>query len=112
MRKDSKFWILLGLSIGLGLLIAWIDSRPTWDDTGVTAAMILVVAAIIGYIYPKQPVIWALTVSAWIPMWGIIHTNNYTSLLALLFGFVGAFLGYFISKKNDNHTGDNYGAKS
>jgi hypothetical protein len=28
----------------LGIAIAWVDSRPTWDDTGVTAGVLLLVA--------------------------------------------------------------------
>jgi hypothetical protein len=29
-----------------GLAIAWVDTRPTWDDTGVTAGALLLAAAL------------------------------------------------------------------
>jgi hypothetical protein len=32
-----KFWALLGIALLLGFLITWVDSRPTWDDAGITA---------------------------------------------------------------------------
>jgi hypothetical protein len=32
---------LLPLALGFGLLIAYVDSRPNWDDTGVTALALL-----------------------------------------------------------------------
>ena len=41
--------MLVALAIGLG--IAWMDTRPTWDDTGVTAGAILIgsaLAALVG----------------------------------------------------------------
>jgi formate hydrogenlyase subunit 3/multisubunit Na+/H+ antiporter MnhD subunit len=99
MKKDIKFWALLACSISLGILIAWIDSRPNWDDTGVTAAMILVVTVVVSYFFPQRPFIWALAVSIWIPLLGIISSSNYGSLMALLFGFVGAYLGWYSYKK-------------
>lgn len=100
MIKDKKFWLFLGFSTVIGLLIYWIDSRPTWDDTGVTAAMVLIASGVISYVYPKRPFIWAIAVSIWIPLFGIISTSNYGSLMALIFGFIGAYLGFYISKKN------------
>src|SRR5512139_351729 len=33
-RTDVMQKILLALAILMGLLIAYVDSRPTWDDTG------------------------------------------------------------------------------
>lgn len=38
---------LLGatFSLGAGLAIAWIDTRPGWDDTGVTAGLLMMAAA-------------------------------------------------------------------
>ena len=34
--------VLLPIAIGLGLLIAYVDSRPNWDDTGLTALALFV----------------------------------------------------------------------
>jgi hypothetical protein len=30
------------------IAIAWVDTRPTWDDTGVTAGVLLMVSAVGG----------------------------------------------------------------
>jgi hypothetical protein len=100
MITDKKFWLFLFFSNAIGLLICWIDSRPTWDDTGVTAAMILIASGAISYVYPKRPFIWAIAVSIWIPIFGIVCNSNYGTLMALVFGFIGAHLGFYISKKN------------
>jgi uncharacterized membrane protein YjjB (DUF3815 family) len=93
-----KFWILLILSAILGSLIAWIDTRPTWDDTGITAATIIIVTVILGTVMPRRAWIWALAVGIWIPVFNIILNNNYGSLLALIAAFIGSYAGVFIRK--------------
>lgn len=44
MSRASLVGRILGgvLAIGLGCAIAWMDTRPGWDDTGVTAGSLLV----------------------------------------------------------------------
>lgn len=93
MKIDRKFIFFLLLSILAGLLIAWIDFRPGWDDTGITAGMIVLTAALFGYLHPAKPWIWALTVSGWIPLHAIILNSDFKMLLVTLFGFAGAYLG-------------------
>ncbi len=40
MRR-TMFWVLLAAAVAVGLLIAWVDSRPNWDDTGILVGAIL-----------------------------------------------------------------------
>ena len=93
-----KFWILLVSAIIFGLLIAWVDTRPTWDDTGITAATIIIVTAILGAVMTKRVWIWALAVGIWIPVFNIVLNNNYGSILALIVAFIGSHAGVFIRK--------------
>ena len=88
-----KFIFFLLLSILAGLLITWIDSRPGWDDTGITAGTIVLAAALFGYLHPAKPWIWALTISGWIPLHAILLKGDFKMLLVTLFGFAGAYLG-------------------
>jgi hypothetical protein len=46
----------------IGLLIAYGDSRPGWDDTGVTAAALLVSGSILGFAAPRRPWLWGTAV--------------------------------------------------
>jgi hypothetical protein len=85
--------ILLVVAFALGILVTYVDSRPNWDDTGVTAAAILLICGILGAAGPRQPWLWALAVGLWIPILGIVRTQNYGSLLALAVAFVGAYAG-------------------
>jgi hypothetical protein len=90
--------ILLLIALALGLLIAYVDSRPNWDDAGVIAMTLFLGCGALGAVGPKRPWLWALAVGLWVPAWGIAHANNYGSLLALLFAFAGAYAGMGIRK--------------
>jgi hypothetical protein len=89
---NRSFWILLIVALAFGAAITWIDTRPTWDDTGITAAMILVSTATLGFANPPRAWLYALAVSVWIPAFGLVH-GNHTALIALGVGFIGAYAG-------------------
>ena len=93
MRTNLKLITLLVLSIATGLLLAYIDSRPGWDDTGIMAGMIVLSSALFGFLYPSKPWIWALAISGWIPLHAILVTGDVKMLLVTLFGFAGSYLG-------------------
>jgi len=89
---------LFAVAIALGLLIGYVDSRPTWDDTGVTAGVVLITTAILGALAPQRPWVWALSVGLWIPIFGIVGSSNYGSLIALAIAFVGAYSGMLVRR--------------
>jgi hypothetical protein len=92
-REPAMFKILLPVAVCLGLLIAYVDSRPKWDDTGITAGAILVTSGVFGLLAPSRPWLWALAVGAWIPLYAIASTRNFSSLLVFIFAFAGAYAG-------------------
>ena len=98
MKSSTKFLLMLVLSVSCGLLIAWNDNRPGWDDTGITAGLIVLTAALFGFLHAERPWVWALTVSGWIPLYSIATTGDFKMLLVTLFGFAGSYLGSAIKK--------------
>jgi hypothetical protein len=86
--------ILLAVAIIAGLFFAYLDSRPTWDDTGILAGAILLTCGLIALIGIQRPWLLAMAVGAWIPLRGILVTHNYGSILALIIAFVGAYAGW------------------
>jgi len=86
------------LSVIFGISIAWIDSRPTWDDTAITVFMVLITAFACGFIASRKPWLIALLVSIWIPLAGIILTQNAGGILALVPAFAGAYAGYWFKQ--------------
>ena len=81
------------IAIAAGLAIAYIDSRPTWDDTGITAFGVLLASGALAFVSPRRPWLWALAIGIWIPLAGIFISHNFGSLIALVFAFAGAYAG-------------------
>jgi hypothetical protein len=90
--------ILLAVAALSGLFITYVDSRPTWDDTGITAGVILLLCGLIALIGFQRPWLLALVVGAWIPLYGILVTHNYASFLALIIAFAGAYAGWGVRR--------------
>jgi hypothetical protein len=92
----QRIALLAGLTIGI--TIGYIDSRPSWDDTGVTAVAVLASSLVLGALAPQRPWATALVVGAWIPLFGILTRANYGSLLALAFALAGAYAGMLLRR--------------
>jgi hypothetical protein len=90
--------VALVLSIGAGLAIAGLDSRPGWDDTGITAGLLVVAAFASAAISGRRPWLWALLVGGWIPLIEIAGSGQASALLALLFAAGGALAGYSLAR--------------
>ena len=92
---------LLVAAIVLGLAIAYVDARPGWDDTGISAGAMTLAAGTLGLMGPRKPWAWALGVGIWIPAWAIAHTpslHTLPMLLVLAFPFMGAYLGRLVRR--------------
>lgn len=50
LRRPSR--TLIGAAVALlgGLALAWLDTRPNWDDTGISVGLLLIGAAVAGQI--------------------------------------------------------------
>jgi hypothetical protein len=88
--------IALALAALSGLFITYVDSRPTWDDTGITAGVILLVCGALALFGYRRPWLLALAVGGWIPLYGLFVTHNYGSVLALIVAFAGAYAGWLL----------------
>jgi hypothetical protein len=92
--------LLLCAAVVVGLSIAYVDSRPGWDATGITAFSMLIVAAILGFIGPRKPWLWGLGVGIWIPLHAFLtkpSTASAAMVIVLLFPFAGAYAGMGLS---------------
>lgn len=95
----SSFWLILIIAVLFGLLMAWIDTRPNWDDTGVEIFLILVGTGVLGFLAKQKPWLIALATGISIPLYGIIIHQSFGGIIALVPAFVGAYTGYLIRKK-------------
>ena len=90
--------LLLIVACGVGLMIAYIDSRPNWDDTAVTVFALCLFSALFAALEPRRPWLWALAVAGWNPLFGLARRGDPTLLVVLLFGLVGAYIGRLASR--------------
>jgi uncharacterized membrane protein len=86
------------VAVVFGTCIAYVDSRPTWDDAGVTA-LALVIAA--GLISAGRP-------SRWLPIGAIVglpvvasnvaRFGRWDSVIAVAFALIGAAVGFAVGR--------------
>ncbi|MBE0642796.1 MAG: hypothetical protein IH600_01825 [Bacteroidetes bacterium] len=97
MRK-MKLWILFLLANAVGLTAAWVDSQPKWDDTGVMAMGVFLLAGIFGAAHPRLAWLWALGIGLWIPLNEGIRNGDSGAVIALAIAFAGAYSGVFFRR--------------
>jgi len=93
-----RTWLLAIIAAGLGLAIALLDARPTWDDTGITAGVLLITAFIVSALAGRRPWLWALLVGTWVPALTIVNRGDAAAFLALAFAAAGAYAGFAASR--------------
>ena len=76
-----------------GLALAWIDTRPGWDDTGMIVGLVLSLSFVWGTLYRGHFWVIGLAVGLWIPLANIILTGSFASAVALAVSALGAFTG-------------------
>jgi len=90
--------IVVAVVAGLG--IAWFDSQPGYDATGVTATALAIAALVAVLIEGSGRVVrvaaLAVLVGIWIPIIEIAAPGTYGSLLSFVFSAVGAFIGWVV----------------
>jgi hypothetical protein len=93
-----RTWLLAIIGVGLGLAIGLVDARPTWDDTGITAGVLMVTAFIVSALAGRRPWLWALLVGVWVPAITIVNRGDPAAFLALALALAGAYAGYAASR--------------
>jgi len=88
--------LLLGIAVLVGLLSAYADSRPNWDDTGLLAGVLLAVSGLLTLLGHRRPWLIALTVGIWIPTYEIFKSHDFMMLVILLIPFIGAYGGWLV----------------
>jgi hypothetical protein len=88
-----RSWLILAFAAACSVAIAYVDSRPTWDDTGVTAAAIVGVCGLLGFVAPRRAWIWALVVGGGIPMAAVLTGHGFASLVAVPIALAGTYAG-------------------
>lgn len=95
-NRVAEVGVLL-FALALGLAIAWMDSRPHWDDTGITAGSLLLSAGLCGFLAGRRAWLWGLAVGLWVPLTVVAKHLSIGSvaggLVILAIPMVGAYAG-------------------
>jgi hypothetical protein len=105
-KYRTLHWVLLIAAVIIGLAIAWVDSRPHWDDSGITAGCLLLSAGLLGLIGPRRPWLWALGIGVWVPGYIILRQvashsitlGSASYLVILAFPMAGAYAGMAVRR--------------
>ena len=84
------------LAFCAGLAIAWIDTRPHWDDTGITVGALLISTALISLLRVPPWLVALLTAG---PILIAELPGSTDVLLAIPFTLAGAYTGALIRRR-------------
>ena len=92
-RTNSMQKVFVALGIAAGCFIAYVDTRPNWDDTGITAGLLLLSAGLLTLLGYRRPWLMALAVGIWIPLYYIYRSHDWAMLIVLVIPLIGAYAG-------------------
>jgi hypothetical protein len=91
---DNKFLILIVLALLAGLIIGWIDTRPNWNDTGVTVGLIFISSFVLGLFSGKNAWILALIIGLCITSLNFLVSSRLDSAISLVISLAGVYGGF------------------
>jgi hypothetical protein len=102
-RLDLVQKLLLAVAVLTGLFIAFVDSRPGWDDTGITAGAMLLSSGLLTLLGYRRPWLIALAIGLWTPLYETYLSHNFRfpgvilfPLFVLLIPTIGAYAGWAV----------------
>ena len=101
MRNKYTFVVLACAAI-VGTAIGYLDSRPTWDDTGITVGAIFLAAAILAALRPRSAWLAGFLVGFPVLAFNVISSGRFDSAVALVIGLLGAGLGRLVGGALDS----------
>jgi len=85
--------VLVGVALAVGAFAAFVDTRPHWDDTGITAGVLFIAAAALSFVRPRFALAFAIAIGGWIPLIEIAQTRHAGPIIALGVALLGALCG-------------------
>jgi hypothetical protein len=100
--ETSRVILSLLVAVGMSALIDWVDSRPHWDDSGITAGLLFMTAAVLACIWPRRP--WLIGLAIGFALWFHLTMNFFSAhnfaakailapFLVFSFPLAGAYAG-------------------
>src|SRR5580765_2084556 len=81
--------VAISIALLLGTVIGYIDSRPTWDDTGITVGAVLISSVLVAASAPRMGWLAGALVGLPILLFNVLLTGNWGSVGGLIFSVIG-----------------------
>jgi len=81
-----------------GLVIGYIDSRPGWDDTAITAVLLALAAGLATTLDPRRWLLWTAIVGGPIVLLEVPPSGSPAPMAALVFAGIGAAAGWLAAR--------------
>jgi hypothetical protein len=88
----------MAIALVAGIAIGYVDSRPGWDDTGITAISLLLAGGVAAFVVGRRPWLVALAAGIWVPLFELPYLASGGPLTALVFAGIGAAIGWLIRR--------------
>jgi len=95
-RNNLMQNLLLGIAVLAGIFSLYVDTRSTWDDTGILVGGLLLVSGLLTLLGHRRPWLIALAVGIWIPAYEIFKSHDFMMLVILLIPLIGAYGGWLV----------------
>jgi hypothetical protein len=89
--------VVLVAALLAGVAIGFVDSRPAWDDTGVTAGSLLLAAGVLAVVRPRAWWLVGLLVGLPVPVFNYLAHGGFGSMIAIAFALAGAGAGAWVA---------------
>jgi len=93
---DAGRVALLAVGVAAGVGLAYLDSLPTWDDSGILASGLLLASGALTLAGFRPAWLAALATGIWIPAHAIASGGDLRMAVVLIFAMAGAYAGMLI----------------
>ena len=91
-------WITAALSLAIGCAIGFVDSRPAWNDTGITAGAVFLASLGVSAARPRSAWLAGLLIGVPVFAFNVALHGGFASAIAVVIGLAGAGSGYLIRR--------------
>jgi prepilin signal peptidase PulO-like enzyme (type II secretory pathway) len=91
-------WLIAAISLAVGCAIGFVDSRPTWDDTGITAGSIFLASLVLSAARPRSAWLAGLLIGVPVLAFNVALHGGFASAIAVVIALAGAGIGYVIGR--------------
>jgi uncharacterized membrane protein (DUF441 family) len=96
---SPRFVAGLAIALVAGIGIGYMDSRPGFDDTGITAVSLVLAAGLAAVVAGRAPWLVAIATGIWVAAFELSSIGSGGPVAALVLAGIGATLGWLVARR-------------